>query len=362
MKKAGIITLHYNYNFGAVLQCYALKKTINSFSNISAEVINYVPSRFHAFKYKDLALNDNYLRQTEKFDLFRDKMLGIRPGTGNEMIPALALTYDYLIVGSDQVWNPDFAAYDPYFLDFAPENAVKIAYAASIGKPVAELNQDYAFRLGKFMPAMDFISLREKSHVNYLRNFTDKNVASVLDPTLLLEAADYNAILTEPPVEYTGEKYILLYFINHDDSAHQILSFTNKVCHKYNCRVIHSFTDLPEGVLKNESGNFRFAGPEEFLGLVKNAEMIISNSFHGTIFSILYGKPFYSFIVRNMASRLYDLLDDLGLSGRIIEGYRPLREISATVDYAPVYSRLDGLREQSLAFLQEALGCNDRYQ
>ena len=190
MKKAGIMTIHYIDNYGSVLQCYALRHTINSFTDIEAEVINYACPGWKPISYTDDYIQKKYMIRLEKFKEFRAVYHGIE-GPLIYDTDDIIKKYDYYITGSDQVWNTHFRnTTEAYFLNFVPCNAKRISYAASVGLPVSspELKLEWFERnIHKF----DHISLREKTHIPFISQFTDKEVCSVLDPTLLLTVDDY---------------------------------------------------------------------------------------------------------------------------------------------------------------------------
>ncbi len=346
MKKAGILTFHYAVNYGAALQCYALKKKAEALGDISAEVINFIPP---GWKPASGTTNE----KTGKFNMFLRDKIKIEGPSFSELTSDIYGKYEYLIAGSDQIWNPSeaWSKLDYYTLEPAPDNIIKIAYAASIGTPVEMMTHGQIQKFKQFIPGFDFLSVREDTHNKFIQQFTEKKTETVLDPTLLLNASDYEEILINPG---KNEKYILLYFLNHDLSAPNIISFCNKLSRKTGYKVIHNLQDLPANTFCNESGSFNSASPEEFVGLVKNAEIVITNSYHGTIFSIIFGRPFYSFIVKSMASRIYDLLCPLRLDDRIIEGFKPLSEVSFELDYNHAYGKLSIMKSNSERFLKNA--------
>ena len=124
---------------------------------------------------------------------------------------------------------------------------------------------------------------------------------------------------------------------------------------KYNLKVIHSFVEVPTNSINKENESFYFEGPKDFLWYIKNAEIVVTNSFHGTVFSILYGKPFYTYVVKSMSSRVVDLLQCLGLENRIIKGYKKLSEVDFNIDYSEAYRKLEVERKKSIRFLKKAL-------
>lgn len=352
MKKVGIMTFHFCDNYGAVLQCFALKKTIDGLEDCRAEVVNFNPN-WKPKWFTDNELQSKYLKKLEEYEDFRKKYLDIQSETVSDLDGENYPGCDYYVVGSDQVWNLSFSFSNPaYFLDFVKKDAVKISYAASVGMPLGHDKLDRTV-FEKYIPSFKHISVREKTHEAFLQEFSDTKVQTVVDPTLLLNKTDYDELI--PVDKKEDEKFIFVYFLKHDTTAPLTSSFVNMVARKYNLKVIHFFVDMPNKVFKNNSESFYFNGPRDFLWYIKNAEMVITNSFHGTIFSILYEKPFYTYVVKSMASRVTDLLEGLGLEDRIIRGYKKLEDVNFEIDFIEPHRILEEKRESSLEFLKKAL-------
>ena len=350
MKKAGIMTFHFCDNYGALLQCYALRHTINTFPDINAEVINYNPN--WSFKeYENPVIKKRYLMKLDRFDEFRKDCIGaVSPVIYDDINDAEK--YDYYITGSDQVWNTSFSfVNEHYFLNFTPDNAKRISYAASIGLPVdsPKLNRNV---FEKYIPRFDYISLREKTHIPFVSQFTDKEVCSVLDPTLLLESDDYDELCKD--ASYPDGDYLFLYFLAHDNSAPLLINYANMIARKFNLKIVCSLPDIPKRSFKNESESAFHYGPKEFVSAIKHAKVVVTNSFHATIFSLLHHTPFFTFLVPSMQSRITDILEETGLSDRIIYGYRPLSDDMLDVDFSKADTVLEEKRNESIAFLKKA--------
>lgn len=350
MKKTGIITFHFCDNYGALLQCYALRHTINSFPDINAEVINYNPG-FIFPQYADSSIQEKYLMKLDRFDEFRKDCIGAVSPVIYDINDAER--YDYYITGSDQVWNTSwYLPLDSYFLDFVPCGSKRISYAASIGLPISSPGLDKKI-FEKHIPKFDNISLREKTHIPFVSQFTDKEVCSVLDPTLLLEAEDYDELCKD--ASYPDGDYLFLYFLAHDNSEPLIINYANMISRKFNLKVVYSLPDIPERSFKNKAESFFTYGPKEFVSAIKHAKIVVTNSFHGTVFSTLYHVPFFTFLVSSMSSRITDLLGETGLSDRIVYGYRPLSDDMLDVDFTKADAVLEEKRKESIAFLKKTL-------
>lgn len=350
MKKAGIMTFHFCDNYGALLQCYALRHTINTFPGINAEVINYNPG-FIFPQYADSSIQEKHLMKLERFDEFRKDCIGAVSPVIYDINDAEK--YDYYITGSDQVWNPSFSFINKhYFLDFTPDNAKRISYAASIGLPVdsPKLNKDM---FEKYIPEIDYISLREKTHIPFVSQFTDKEVCSVLDPTLLLKSDDYDELCKD--ASYPDGDYLFLYLLENHSSAPLLINYANMIARKFNLKIVYSLPYIPERLFKTESESAFHYGPKEFVSTIKHAKAVVTYSFHGTVFSILHHVPFFTHMISTVPSRILDSLETLGLSDRIIYGYRPLSDDMLDIDFSKADTILEEKRKESLSFLKKAL-------
>lgn len=352
MKKIGIITLHFYENFGSVLQAYALSEKIKSlYPDADISIINYIPEGSQYTYFTEQKLLNRYEEKRKLFDIFRHNVLGIPEKTLTAEDLSELDTFDYLITGSDQIWNPAITHLDPaYFLDFADGKTVKISYAASLAISSSHPQMsDNTFR--KFLPEFDFISIREKEHEEYIQSFVNKKVETVVDPALLLTREEYIPII--PQTGLCNEKYILLYFLTHDPNA---IDIGNMLAHKYGYKLIHYFADLPDHLFYADSDEFSFVGPEGFLWYIDNAELVFTNSFHGTVFSILFETPFYTYTVkREMLSRIIYLTEMLGLESRRLTGYIRPDDITLVIDFCTARKVIEKKRDEAISFLSTAL-------
>ena len=285
-KRIGILTFHYADNYGAVLQAYALRKVICSFSGCRADIINYVPKHYnYPIYYENSKMMDLQKKKWEKFQKFLSEYCGIctpmvRSVTGNE--------YDVYLVGSDQVWNTDIsiaAADYEYLLPHLDAEAKRVAYSASVGMEFERINTDLFKR---YLPKFKKISVREKSYTKIISELSGKPCECTLDPTLLLDEADYMDLVEKPD---TLEEPFLLYFCyGTEDRGLAGIETVNALSRKYNLLVKHTFsseTSLTKKLIVRDGGNVMQSGIGEFLWYIKNAKIIITNSFHGAAFSIL---------------------------------------------------------------------------
>lgn len=359
MSNVLITTLHFYNNFGSVLQAFALKRTLERKYSIHADIFPYHPNIREWKYFTDDALKQLYANKAKKFHDFRVNVLGM-PERSEPSVEAsframnrVADDYDAYIVGSDIVWGKEFSNLEtPYFLMHAPDSAKRIAYAASVLLDKdGHTEADDSFWDG--LKDFDAIGMRETSSVEPItRLVVGKQVKAVLDPTLLLNAEDYEPLLIEND-DMKGKPYLLSYFLTHDPA---VVDYTNMIAKKLGLRVIHYFADYPRHIFEPDAGCFAFAGPGEFLGYVKNAAMVFTNSFHGTCFSMIYQKPFYTYMAkRNMLSRVRDTVERLGMESRYFTDIRDLPKVTMDIDYRVYEQRLAEEQKKSFDFLSQAL-------
>lgn len=350
MKKIGILTFHYADNYGAVLQAFALYKTINSFSDCKAEFINYVPEGYCYPVISGNCALDIIRRRREKINGFLTNYCGIhtpmlRSVTGNK--------YDVYVVGSDQVWNtdiPEVAADYEYFLPNLSSEAKRIAYSASIGMDIEQIDRKL---FQTYLPKFDSILLREKSYVNVISDLSGKKCEWALDPTMLLNENDYDAILERPNV--SENPYLLYFWFGEDLNS---IELVNTIARKYDLSIIHLFSpenNILRTLLVNDGGSINEAGIGEFLWYVKNARAVVTNSFHGAVFSILFKKPLYIYYPKIRKCRQEDLVDLCQIQDRVVQGYLSPDKINLDMDYTPVMSILNRERDRSMSYLRNSL-------
>lgn len=354
MPKAGIVTLHLYENFGSVLQAFALKAAVEKIDTYEAEIINYWPEGQECQYFFTEELKKNYVIKQRLFSQFRQEWLDLQGDPVRDIEGIDTSRYNVYLAGSDQIWNPQITHWNPaYFLNFIGEDFLKVIYAASLALTDKEIG-----RLeGKFkdqLESLEYISVREQVSAECLHKITGKRITTVLDPTMLLEAQDYEKLI--PEKKLVNGKFILFYFLTHDTAA---VDWANLMSLKFGYPIIHYFADMPEKVFNAGSGDFTFAGPGEFLWYIKNAELVFTNSFHGTVFSILFQKPFYTYTTkRDMLTRVLDLTERLGLTGRRLSNESSLKQVTLEIDYTEANKRLAQERKCSWEYLIHALKGN----
>lgn len=371
MKKIGIITVHCADNFGAMLQTYALKQYLQNM-NCCTEVINYCPKVIthnypllfykgeiragirSGFKclwrsviYIKIKNLPHMLCKKYKMGQFRKKYFDMTRRLRNEKDFEKLEKFDIYITGSDQLWNPDITGLDhAYFLDFAHEAGKKIAYAVSIGRT---LNKEERETILEKIQDFDAVSLREADGVLQLQPYCQNEIYQCVDPTMLLKKSEWEKICVKP----VSGKYIMFYSLFYTGEAFEAVNY---ISDKYEFPVKHFFYGRLAKRLKRNGGSFYYAGIEEFLGLIQQAEYVITDSFHGAVFSILFEKKFGVVLPPKRNMRLIELLNITGFSDRIISPGQTEFDWEWT-ESAKRYQEmdLDKIAETSKGFLEKVL-------
>lgn len=360
--KIGILTFHLTNNYGAELQAYALLTTLKDINN-STEFINYVNekmheeyrSTFHFEKYslRHLAAFFAYLpfklARRNKFKRFNKNHLNINGKIihTTEEIKKASEKYDKIVVGSDQVFNYNITGDDyNFYLEFLDDNNKKVAYAPSFG--VSKIDEDKKKKVGDLLSEFECLSVREVQGQQIIKNLTERDVPLVTDPTYLLSKEQWLKICQKPKIK---EDYILFYHFGSDT----IQKFADDLSEKTGLPVYELNFEFNQIKKKNRKSLW-VSGPCEFVGMFANAKYVVTNSFHGVAFSIIFNKEFYLELRQgdfsNANSRLISITNRLGLTDRIInEKSLELNEI----DYTKINKKLDKWVNESKEYLKNAM-------
>jgi hypothetical protein len=367
MKTAGIITTYFATNFGAMLQPFAMKRTLEQLG-LDVEIIRYKqphvynvynPLHYRKFIRKNvLAILEHLeglpskLKKNQVFQKYLLQHLNPEPGFCKQ-IPQ---NKDYYFFGSDQIWNPIVTGgYDKiYFGDFpVKKNAKKIAYAASAESIQYNPNTIEFFK--HYLKNFDAIGVREQKLNDDLTKYTGiKNITTVLDPTLIADPAIYNEIEQKNPLP--GEKFVLFYKIRN------CMYFTDKIyeyAKKTGAKLLILSSWFEKDIVKYAKAHTNIiympnAGVETFLGAIKAAECIFTPSFHGCVFPILNHKRFYSLVLKDSwNTRANDLLNTLKLQNRLLTINGTISDNS--IDFTEADLILEKRREESLNFIKTSI-------
>ena len=279
-----------------------------------------------------------------KFRRAQNRLLGI---SGKPLIRSAEqlndLPYDIIVYGSDQIWwksRTGRAGFDPvYWGQFVSSDIKKVSYAASMG--IINLTDADVSEIKNYLTAFSHISVRETQLMEVLQPLTDKEICTVLDPTLLVSSSFWESVChKKAPV---NGRYILYYSMMQDDKAD---TFAKKLSQSTGLPVVKIFGDINS--YKADFFNFT-TGPVRFVSLVRDAEYVVSTSFHGVALSVQFRKEFYAMGMRDNSGRVLSLLSQLGLEQRMTDSLP--EDMSKRIDYDAVHARLSALRSKSADFL-----------
>ena len=378
VKKIGIITILKVNNYGAELQAYATQKVLQ-LMGYDAEIIDYpfyknprhkrtkmsrptarmslkkhleeklfpIVAQWKARNYRDLQRVRN-----AKFERFHDE--NTKQSECYDMIDKLKsakLDYDVLMTGSDQVWNPGiYSSLDPYFLKFGDENIKRLAYAASFG--VSQVPDDVRNYYIEALKRYSAIGVREDNAVNLVKSLSGKDATLVLDPTLLLDKKQWMKV-AKPVEELPDKPYVLIYELSDIPYIKQLAMYISE---KTGMPIVRICKNASPEDKEDEILNIIDAGPAEFLYLFDKAGYVVTNSFHGTAFSVNFGKQFYTVIPlgKSNNSRQKSILKLMGCEERMLTEGSEMPAIES-LGTDRIVKRLEEERQKSINFLKNAI-------
>lgn len=371
--KAAIMTLALSDNYGAALQTCGLAHAIKSLGH-EAKVyryqnwsrITYGMSAVSRLKHKAFLFAKAILTQNQRkrrFNAFReayipltDKLYG-----NNDQLRAAPGDYDIYISGSDQIWNPKLFVFDySYFLDFVPEGKKKISFASSFGK--ADFEESYKEKCGKLLSEYSHISVREKSGEAIVKDLCGRDAVTSVDPSLLLTRQDWVPMMENASEKAKAFRGILCYFMPGDNLvANAIESMARQLHEKTGLPIMrlgikeHKVFSYPRGETDIK------AGPADFLAYFAGAQYVVTNSFHGTAFSVNFGKECYVPIndtlpkEKALHERITSLLTQVGATGFMLPASKPVLPDSRELDWTNIQANLSAMRAASMKYLKTAL-------
>lgn len=368
MKKFGIVSynIYCNFtNYGSALQSWALHQTVDRLGagRWHSVLVDYCPDvladKDPLNPFKNMwdqdaeskrmceltmpAIRENY----KKFDAFYHERFNRAAGkytssNFNDIVNDEGL--DGFVCGSDTIFCMDeFGFDDGYYANYpVMKNGFSVAYAASFGDPT--LSPENCAILNDRLQNFKAFGLREDQMIPYVREHTDVPVQRVVDPTLLLNAQDYDCITAQRQLK---EPYLLLYSRRYDPEMEKYADILAK---KHGWKIV----EISLRATNADKHTMRYdAGVEEFLSLVKHAEYVVTNSYHGMIFSVQFSKPFVVFSRYQCSNKIAELLDLFGLRDRMLSNADCLMEND--IDYSSVHKTIDLWRNTSLDFLEKML-------
>ena len=363
--KIGILTILNVNNYGAELQCCALYRKLRKMG-YDAEVVNFLfgINPGHDFKGERLTVPISFKQKVKVrllpivqnlFCLFHQKNKRLRNKRFDEfhnkynrltktVYPSVSSLYDanfdYDVIC---VWNYEKGySLEPFLACFDKKGTKKVSYASSIGLSVISREAEEVFK--KWLSGFSWLSVREQQASTLLGGLLHRDVDVVLDPTLLLDSQEWLEV----------EKYLLVYIVTIKPCDY-VLELARHIAKQRNLKIIRICRDAYPERSGKDVQEILTAGPSDFVGLFARAEYVVTNSFHGTVFSVNFSKSFYSVIKSRHAtnSRLTSILQKLGLENRIVPIGSPLPQIS-DIDYTQPTEKLSNERHHSLEYIRKA--------
>lgn len=358
--KIGILTMYRSGNYGATLQAYATKQAINENNFGEAEIINYcsdaVKQKIDRRFIKKAGLFGTAVACVEKI-YYHPRMKKVNAFIDSyapagqlkkEELAALSDRYDIFLSGSDQIWNPQIQQGDySYLLDFVDDPKKKRSYGSSFG--VRTIDEEYVKQYKKLLSEYHRITVREEAGAELIRDLLGIDVDLVIDPALLLTPEQWISKL--PERKFKGD-YVFSYQMAHSPLIGKIVG---KAAKEKKLKAI--FVPFPimgfckcRPVLNLSS--------MEWLRAIYDSKFVVTDSFHGAVFSIIFRKPFYYVItsntIRKRLSRLETLLGSLGIENRLVDDVSKC-DFTKEIDYDAVHKKLKEQRDRSLRILKELI-------
>lgn len=305
--KIGIITMHKVLNYGSALQAYALQHKLEEMG-YDSEIIDYVflpkKEKKNIFRgvtnqiiifLRAMVMGFPQTKKKRKFNDFYKRYYHLSNKQYNaNTIKENPPVYDVYMTGSDQVWNPKHIDMDANFLlAFAPDGAKKISYASSFA--TSHIQNSHKLLYKKWLTEYNSISVREQSGVGIVKELLGKDATVCCDPVFLLKKEQWDALANASHVN-VKERYILVYALYYMfDPYPELLQIIDHVQMQLGCKVIY-LDGRKDDIFRKNSRVIKSDGPADFIQLVKGAEMVITSSFHGTAFSLIYEKPLMAIV------------------------------------------------------------------
>lgn len=378
LNKVGLVSVSI-HNYGSLLQTYAMQKALDKL-NIDNEIILFKSDPFKQFYrvfnlpflamklklywrklstrlfYKEIY--EGAILRDRQFEAFKDNFCRFtKKITSRKELIHTSELYRAFVLGSDQVWNPANLEMNFYTLNFVPKNIVKIAYAPSFGVSVIPKNQIEA--TANYLNRIQYISCREISGAKIVKELTGRNVPVVCDPTALLTRDEWDKLKSKK--KYTKDKYIFCYFLG-SNPAHR--RFAEEMKHQtgYSIVALQHLDEFVKGDLEFGDITPYDVGPQDFITLLSQAEIVLTDSFHGTMFSIYYHKPFFTFSryaegkKDSTNSRVASILKLMDLKDRKLSANEDITEcLQRQIDWDNTQKRLEAFREFSWNWLITSL-------
>lgn len=359
-KTVAFITVHVGHNFGSILQSIATAKVINSL-NKECILINYIPDRVtykRFFKrmfsgvipfFRSIISLPNFINNNRIYGSYLAKYCNLSsPIYDNDVFADKCPKADYYITGSDQVWNSKHneGFNERYYFATLPKDSIKISFASSIGS--AKIDDDELKKMKEYLRDYKAISVREASAKEVVESIGLK-AEHLLDPTFMINKEGWSNYMSKRLVK---EKYLLIYIPYSIVSSSEIYKLARQIAKANNLKIVTfswNWMNKPQA-----DKTIKFASPGDFLSLMYYADYVITNSFHGTAFSINLNKQFSVFMPAAFGTRINSIIELCGLQQRIVTDNYSLSNVEQIINYDKVNKILDIEREKSLNYLKQA--------
>lgn len=360
MKKIGILTFHRAENYGAFWQAYALQETINKINNVKSFIIDYrseeikkrnaLLSGENGFDLKkavkDFAVIFSSVKRKRSFEKARKRNYKIEVSDIKKNELAVKLKgYNAFIVGSDQVWNREIIKEDnSFFLDFVSKPTKKFSYAASIGSStLSETQLDY---ISKQIEDFSRVAIREPDLIQPLQRKSNHKIECTIDPVFLLSGEEWRKHIPN----YQKKKYILFFMMGIGKSALPAINFAKELAREKGLELIY-LSDKERWYKFRDMKHYGTASPEEFIGLIENAEFVVTNSFHATAFSIILHTPFYVEVSVKRPERITNLLHTFDIEQCALKNGKP--ECRGEINWEQIEQKIKSERDFAFRYLNE---------
>lgn len=379
VKKIALISV-WNHNYGSLLQTYALQKLIESLNyeseiilyhenSIFRKLIRFVNSYYFTAKLKIIYRNlliklcyrnvdKNIQIRSEKFEEFkRNKLIFSKQIRGRYKLKREINHYQCAVLGSDQVWHPANLLFDYFTLNFVSDNIKKIAYSSSFG--VSRIPFYQRIRTSKYLNRFDALSIREVSGQKIVKELISKEIPLVCDPTLLVDKEVWDNLKGKERI--IVDSYIFCYFLGNNKLHRNFANRLKKVTGFKIVALQHLDEFVKNDILFGDIKPFDI-DPANFINLLCNAEFVLTDSFHATIFSVIYQKHFFTFNryshekSTSTNSRIASILSQFNLLDRNIIGDEEISDyLYKTIDYSGTQQKIEQIKTFSLKYLLDAL-------
>lgn len=387
-KKIAVVSCYFKHNYGSMLQAYATQMALDklNYDNETIDITGFDGEIKKAkLKYfakasltsdillSKLGMAKNVLKKKlskgeytnkiqirdKKFDDFSKKYFRLSPiySSMTELSNKCEERYTSVLVGSDQLWLPANIAANYYTLSFVPDTVNTIAYSTSFGQ--SQLPKSVAKKASVFLNKIKHIGVREETGQKLVKDIVGRNVPVVCDPTMLFTGEEWMSIQQEAPI--VDGKYIFCYFLGNNPSHRE---FVKRLKKKTGYKVV-ALTHLDEYIKSDENYADETpydVDPADFVNLIRNAKYICTDSFHCSVFSILYRKQFLTFrrfnrdTIQSTNSRLDSLFNLVGVDNRFVNPEDDVKKyLNIDTDYDLVHEKLAKVREQSYIYLKKSL-------